>query len=119
LPADKPIVAALRLPARLTQVSTRYYKVGAADQTFCDPGEAVRAGCARPLRGALCASSADATAAARAGADFLVLLRELPGGELEELCRSVSMPVYARGIPLESAWGLGASGINEITARLC
>jgi mutator protein MutT len=109
LPADKPIVAALRLPERLTQLSTPYYEVGAA-------GEAVRAGGAGPLRGVLCASAADAAAAALAGADFLVLLRELPGEELEELCRSVSMPVYARGIPLEPAWGLGASGINEITA---
>jgi mutator protein MutT len=109
LPADKPIVAALRLPERLTQLSTPYYEVGAA-------GEAVRAGGAGPLRGVLCASAADAAAAALAGADFLVLFRELPGEELEELCRSVSIPVYARGIPLESAWGLGASGINEITA---
>jgi mutator protein MutT len=117
LPADKPIVAALRLPERLTQITTLYYAIGHADAAVGAAGDAVRAAGAGQLRGVFCASAAVAAAAAAlAGADFLVLVRELPDEQVEELCRSVPMPVYARGIPLQSAWGLGASGINEITA---
>ncbi len=115
LPADKPIVAALRLPARLTQLATLYYAIGHADTAVGAAGEAVLAAGAGQLRGVFCASAADAAAAALAGGDFLVLVRELPGEQIEALCRSVSMPVYARGIPLESAWAMGASGINEIS----
>ncbi len=108
LPADKPIVAALRLPERLTQLSTPFYRVGAAGEETGAAGEG-------PLRGIFCASGAAAVAAARAGADFLVLVSPLPDEQLAELCRAVPKPVYARGIPLQSAWGLGASGINEIS----
>jgi mutator protein MutT len=108
LPADKPIVAALRLPERLTQITTLYYAVGHADAAVGAAGEG-------QLRGVFCASAAAAVAAARAEADFLVLVSELPDAQIADLCRSVPMPVYARGIPLESAWGLGASGINEIS----
>jgi hypothetical protein len=39
---------------------------------------------------------------------------EVPSEQLPVLCRAVSMPAFARGIPLDSAWSLGASGINEI-----
>ena len=108
LPADKPIVAALRLPERLTRITTRYYAIGRAVA-------AVGAAREGQLRGVFCPSAAAAAAAALAGADFLVLVRKLPDEQLEELCRSVSMPVYARGIPLESAWAMGASGSNEIS----
>jgi mutator protein MutT len=114
LPADKPIVAALRLPERLTQITTLYYAIAPAD-ALGHADAAVGAAGARPLRGVWCASAADAAAAAREGADFLALARELPGEQLEELCGSVSIPVYARGIALESAWALGASGSNEIS----
>jgi hypothetical protein len=34
--------------------------------------------------------------------------------ELEALCRTVSVPVYAPGVALEKAWELGASGVSEI-----
>jgi len=126
LPADKPIVAALRLPERLTQITALYYairhadEIGHADAAVGAAGEAVRAEAVRAagagqLRGVFCASAEAALAAARAGADFLVLVCELPDAQIVELCRSVPLPVYVRGIPLESAWGLGASGINEIS----
>ena len=122
LPADKPIVAALRLPERLREVSTPFYRVGAAGETVDASSEAAGAageavgvaGNDGRLRGAFCANAAAAVAAARAGADFLVLVAELPDERIAELCRSVPKPVYVRGIPLESAWRLGASGINEI-----
>ena len=38
----------------------------------------------------------------------------LADGELTALCGAVAVPVFARGIGLEQAWGLGASGLNEI-----
>ncbi len=101
LPADGPIVAALRLPERLIQASTEYYAVGGAGAT----GEG-------RLKGKFCSGVHKAMEAA--GADFLVMRRALRAEELAELCRGVSVPVFARGIELEEAWGLGASGVNEI-----
>ena len=89
LPADGPIVAALRLPERLTQMI-----VG-------------------QLRGVPCEGMADAMAASDAGADFLVLLHELPHGEVKAICELVPVPVYARGMELEAAWELGATGVVE------
>jgi 8-oxo-dGTP diphosphatase len=108
LPADKPIVAALRLPERLTQITTLHYAIGHLDAAVGAAGEG-------QLRGVFCVNAAAAVAAARAGADFLVLVSELPDEQIAELCRSVPKPVYVRGIPLESAWRLGASGSNEIS----
>jgi hypothetical protein len=100
LPADKPIVAALRLPERLTQMSTPYYAVGAAS--------------AGKLWGVNCSNAVEALAAANAGADFLVMRGELPDTQIVSLCESVPLPVFVRRVPLEVAWSLGASGINEI-----
>jgi 8-oxo-dGTP diphosphatase len=112
LPADGPIVRAVWLPERLTQVSSPDYRVGdlspPAHRTVGDVANDTR------LRGVLCGSAVEAAAAVGAGADFLVLRTELVDGELEALCGSVSMPVFARGIALERAWALGASGIHEI-----
>jgi mutator protein MutT len=103
LPADGPIVAALRLPERLTQASTEYYVVGGAGAT----------GDGR-LAGAFCSRVHEAVEAAGAGADFLVMRRVIAAEELAELCRRVAVPVFARGVELEEAWVLGASGVNEI-----
>jgi hypothetical protein len=63
-----------------------------------------------------CKDGVEAVDAAGAGADFLVLRNPLADGELAALCDSVPMPVFARGIGLEQAWALGASGLNEIGA---
>jgi mutator protein MutT len=100
LPADKPIVGALRLPERLTEISSPYYAVDAAS--------------AGKLRGVSCSNVAEALAAASAGADFLVMRSELPNADLVSVCEAVLLPVFARNIALEVAWSLGASGINEI-----
>jgi 8-oxo-dGTP diphosphatase len=105
LPADKPIVAALRLPQTLTRLST--------------PDYAIEDACTAPdarLHGMLCADARDAVAASTAGADFLILRDILAPAMLTYLCEAVSVPVFARGLTLEEAWGLGASGINEISA---
>jgi 8-oxo-dGTP diphosphatase len=113
LPADKPIVAALRLPERLTEASSPYY--GIRDSSSLDrPNAGAEVPEDTRLRGVLCVSAAEAAVAAGGGADFLVLTKTLSPGELAALCRSVSVPVYAQGLGLEEACALGASGTNEI-----
>lgn len=115
LPADKPIVAALRLPERLTQVSTQYYSVSELS-SLGQPAAGAHASNDTMLRGVFCASTAEAELAAGAGADFLVLGEALLPSKLAALCKLVSVPVYARGLPLDEAWSLGASGSNDIDA---
>jgi hypothetical protein len=66
------------------------------------------------LVGMFCRDAEEAVDAVGAGADFLVLRNVLGDDELAVLCDSVPVPVFARGIGLEQAWGLGASGCNEI-----
>jgi mutator protein MutT len=107
LPADKPIVAALRLPERLKQVFTVRY--GITDLSSLR--ESTHHG---RLRGVFVEGLEDGAAAVRLGADFLVLRNVLADRELTALCDSVPVPVYARGMGLEQAWALGASGLNEI-----
>jgi 8-oxo-dGTP diphosphatase len=104
LPADGPIVAALRLPERLTQVSTEYYAV--TDLFGADSGGR--------LRGVFCAGMADAMAGNDGGADFLVLRNELSHTEITSICELVPIPVYARGLQPEEAWKFGATGIDGI-----
>jgi 8-oxo-dGTP diphosphatase len=113
LPADKPIVAALRLPERLTESSTPRYSIGdlrllALPRIRADADALVR------LRGVFCASADEGLAAARAGADFLVMREPLADVEVAALCDLVPVPVFARGIRLERAWELGASGITGV-----
>ncbi len=90
LPADEPIVAALRLPERLTSLD--------------------QAG----LQGRFCSDAAGASAAVSAGADFLVLREPIPDDQLKALCEAVAVPVYARGLSMEEAWRRGATGIASI-----
>jgi len=108
LPADRPIVAALRLPERLEEPETPDYKV--TDSPHRRHGGR--------LCGVFCASRAEALAVAErgmaAGADFLVLHSVLSREDIAALCDSVCVPVYARGVALEEAWALGASGVTAI-----
>jgi 8-oxo-dGTP diphosphatase len=103
LPADGPIVAALRLPERLTRKSTNYYAV--AGLGGLDSGGR--------LRGVFCSGMADAMAASDAGADFLVLRNELQREEMRSICELVPVPVYVLGLGLEEAWEVGATGLND------
>jgi mutator protein MutT len=113
LPADRPIVRALRLPERLRDASSPYYVVS-------EPG-----GSSRPdgrLSGVWCSSAEEGVVAAggeghrsQVPGDFLVMRCALPEVELAALCAAVSVPVYARGEGLEWAWALGASGLNDIS----
>jgi 8-oxo-dGTP diphosphatase len=104
LPADGPIVSALRLPERLSQASTPEYALGPL----------AGADSAGRLYGVWCDGMADAMAASDAGADFIVLQNELSHTELRSICELVSVPVYTPGLKLEDAWALGATGINEV-----
>jgi 8-oxo-dGTP diphosphatase len=104
LPADGPIVAALRLPERLSQASTGEYVLGGS-------AEADAAG---RLSGVWCEGKADAMAASDAGADFLALRNELSHAEITSICELVPVPLYVPGVRLEEAWGLGATGVVEI-----
>jgi mutator protein MutT len=104
LPADGPIVSALRLPERLSQASTPEYVLG----------RSAEADAAGRLRGVRCDGMADAMAANDAGADFIVLRTELSHTELRSLCELVFVPVYTPGLKLEDAWALGATGLNEL-----
>ena len=105
LPADRPIVRALRLPERLSAAYTPIYDIG-------EPS--MRNG--SKLRGVLCSTVEEAVSAANVDGrpDFLVMRRELPAEHLQHLCESVSVPVFARGIRPEAAWVLGASGISML-----
>jgi hypothetical protein len=104
LPADGPIVAALRLPERLSQVSTREYVLGRSAETDA----------AGRLRGVVCDGMADVLAANDAGADFLVLRNRLAQLEIRSICEFVAVPVYVTGVGVEEAWDIGATGIAEI-----
>lgn len=104
LPADLAVVAALRLPERLTQASTSHYTI--TDASVRNPDGR--------LRGAYCTGIDEAKAEIAAVADFLVMRGAASDGEISALCAAVSVPVYVRGLALKDAWALGASGISEI-----
>jgi mutator protein MutT len=104
LPADGPIVAALRLPETLVETSTQFYVVG----ELGGPDAGGR------LRGVWCSGMADAMAGSDAGADFLVLRDELSHAEIRSMCELVPIPVYVWGVAMEEAWELGATGVVEI-----
>jgi 8-oxo-dGTP diphosphatase len=106
LPADRPIIAALRLPERLQQSHTPFYALRDA--------AAAPARMARRLDGVFCEDACDADAAVAAGADFLAMRVPLSAAELMALCGRVPVPVFARGTTLEHAWAQGATGINAI-----
>jgi len=116
LPADKPIVKALRLPERLTVASSPHWIVRRAAAIA---RESANAGTfEHRLQGVLCEGYADAVTAAVADADFLVMKNAASHAELTKLGDAVSMPVFARGIELLQAWDCGISGVNEISDEL-
>jgi hypothetical protein len=115
LPADVPIVAALRLPERLIESETEAYVVVAAPSRRSGVVWAVD----DRLVGASCRDAAEAAAAAAAGAAFIALRRKLPDQELLGLCAALPIPVYARGLALEDAWTLGASGVDQTPDASC
>jgi mutator protein MutT len=124
LPADQPIVDALRLPERLRQATSPFYEILTCEDFYAAPvGHRTSADGSAPghpargrpprLLGSLCRQRSDAERCA-AAADFLVMREPLPHDELRALCAGVDLPVYARGVALERAWALGATGVNLI-----
>lgn len=103
LPADRPIIKALRLPERLTQVSTRYYELSGV----------LRDDSVHRLRGGFAVDFPEALAATTHGAEFIVLREILSATDLATLCNQIPVPVYARGIELEAAWASGATGVCD------
>jgi mutator protein MutT len=122
LPADRPIVATLRLPERLRRAASPFYEIqtcgdiarGVRARRYGSTGDRPAATSGKQLQGALCQESRAAWEAASAGADFLVMRDALPHDELAALCAGVDLPVFARGVALERAWALGASGVNSM-----
>jgi mutator protein MutT len=134
LPADAPIVAALRLPGRLTRSASRGYALvdfrslaarlgprvpSRRDAAPAAPGTMAARPSSSPVKllGTLCATAREAESAWRRGADFVVLCMRLPPSALSRLCRAVPVPVYAHGVSLAQAWALGATGSSELTIR--
>jgi mutator protein MutT len=109
LPADRPIVGALRLPERLRLKDTRHYRI----RDFAH-FEAERSDGTEVLRGVSCRTAGEARAAVKGGADFVALRESLDTAELEALCAAVPAPLFVRGVSLRRAWGLGASGLNAL-----
>ena len=70
------------------------------------------------LQGVFCADAEEGLAAARAGADFLVMSNALADGELAALCGAVAVPVYARSIALEQAWGWARADSTILQIRV-
>jgi 8-oxo-dGTP diphosphatase len=109
LPADGPIVRALRLPERLVELSTADYVVNGAATVVTVQ--------ASRLRGAICSGLADALVTQRAAGDFLVLRDVATSSEIANLCAHVCLPVYARSsreTSLEEVWVLGATGTHDL-----
>jgi len=102
LPADRPIVAALRLPSVLVQEVTDGYSIGARVTT--------------KQFGAWCQGADEALAAERDGADFVLLCAPMPESRLSELCRTLFIPLFAGDMSLHNAWRIGATGIHTLQA---
>jgi mutator protein MutT len=109
LPADRPMVRALRLPERLTEASSPHYSIEAP--AAASPLPASPASPAPTVLRGLSCTGAEAAVRAAAEADFLVMQQPLSADALQRLCEQVPVPVYARGLGLEAAWAQGASGI--------
>jgi len=113
LPADAPIVTALALPERLTASANDLYEISEPSDHGRGrdrPGRD-RPGRDRPLRGVFCSDLEEGFSAVAAGADFLVTRAAVPDEVLAALCAGAGVPVFARGIALEDAWQLGATGV--------
>jgi mutator protein MutT len=109
LPADRPIIGALRLPERLRVAETPYYRVHAFEEF-----RGARPEGGPQLCGVSCRDAREARDAVKGEADFVALEGPLEAGELAGLCESLAAPVFVRGLSLGRAWGIGASGVNAL-----
>jgi mutator protein MutT len=107
LPADGPIVRALRLPERLTEAVSDFYEVKDALPVCRSSGA--------PLQGLFCSTIEEGHAAAGL-ADFVVMRCELPDRHVALLCQALTIPVFVPTKTPETSFLLGASGLNDIKA---
>jgi hypothetical protein len=108
LPADGPIVRALRLPERLTEAVSDFYEV--RDVLPVDRSSGAL------LQGLYCSTAEEGYAAAGLAADFVVMRRELADREVALLCQALTIPVFVPTKTPEASFLLGASGLNDIKA---
>jgi 8-oxo-dGTP diphosphatase len=108
LPADGPIVRALRLPERLTEAISDFYEVKDVLPVGRSSGAL--------LQGLFCSTVEEGHAAAGLGADFVAMRRELADREVALLCQALSIPVFVPATTREASFLLGASGLNDIKA---
>ena len=119
LPADAPIVRALRLPERLTTADSPYYQVLDYSLDLLVPpiDEFDGANVSSQLFGVVCSTVAEALTVDRhAPSDFIIMRCEIPADDLRSLCDSVTKPVFVRGMALDAAWALGATGVSILPA---
>lgn len=119
LPADRPLVRALRLPERLVATRGDGYEVVDLPATSAAHRGAVLESPIRgdKLRGFRCRDADEAVIAVGKGADFLVMRHQVTDVALRGLSQTVAVPIFARSIPLESAWRLGCTGVSEFVAQ--
>jgi mutator protein MutT len=100
LPADRPIVVALRLPSIVVQEMTDVYSIGVrvSDKQF----------------GVWCDGADEALAAECDRADFVLLRTPMPESRLSQLCRTLLIPLYVGEMSLHGAWRSGATGIHAL-----
>ncbi len=113
LPADVPVITALRLPERMTALRGDGHEVLACEE-FAGGGLPPRQPSGERLRGALCASLRQARTAAAGGAEFIVFTLPQPPVELAAACRLLNLPVFASGLELSAAQAAGAIGISQL-----
>ncbi len=113
LPADVPVITALRLPERMTALRGDGHEVLACEE-FAGGGLPPRQPSGERLRGALCASLRQARTAAAGGAEFIVFTLPQPPVELAAACRLLNLPVFASGLELSAAQAAGAVGISQL-----
>jgi mutator protein MutT len=113
LPADVPVITALRLPERMTALRGAGHELLACKE-FAGGGLPPRQPSGERLRGALCASLQQALTAAAGGAEFIVFTLSQPPAELAAACRLLNLPVFAAGLELSAAQAAGAVGIAQL-----
>jgi mutator protein MutT len=113
LPADVPVITALRLPERMTALRGDGHELLACEE-FAGGGLPPRQPSGERLRGALCASLRQARTAAAGGAEFIVFTLPQPPVELAAACRLLNLPVFASGLELSAAQAAGAVGISQL-----
>ena len=102
LPADRPVVTALRLPDLIEDHTSTGFRLLAEPASLPVHREIPH--------GVLCAGIDQAREAARAGADFIVFTSRWPAPVLRATVMELNLPVYACGVGCPEAWAAGATG---------